>query len=213
MTNEAAENFLVPNATFFVELFAFALIVFIIGRYIIPPINKAMTDRQQSIQRQFDESEQAKQAAEAAEREFRQQLSDARHEAARIREDAREQGAAIIAEMREQAQTESQRIIAASHAQLDADRQRVLTEMRAEVGDLATTLAGLIVGESLDDDERQQRTVERFIADLETDAPAGPDATDGAAAAAPRASGASVPTSEPEGSEPSGAGSSAPGAR
>lgn len=213
MTNEAAENFLVPNATFFVELFAFALIVFVIARFIIPPINKAMNDRQESIRRQFEESEQAKQAAEAAEREFRQQLSDARHEAARIREDAREQGAAIIAEMREQAQTESQRIIAASHAQLDADRQRVLTEMRAEVGDLATTLAGLIVGESLDDDERQQRTVERFIADLETDAPtAGPGGTDGAGSAAP-AAGASARTGEPEGSEPSGAGSSAPGAR
>jgi F-type H+-transporting ATPase subunit b len=213
MTNEAAENFLVPNATFFVELFAFALIVFVIGRYIIPPINKAMNERQESIRRQFEESEKAKQAAEAAEREFRQELSDARHEAARIREDAREQGAAIIAEMREQAQTESQRIIAASHAQLDADRQRVLTEMRAEVGDLATTLAGLIVGESLDDDERQQRTVERFIADLETDAPAGPAGTDGTADVAAPASGASARTGESEGSAPSGAGSSAPGAR
>jgi F-type H+-transporting ATPase subunit b len=213
MTNEAADNFLVPNATFFVELFAFALLVFVIGRYIIPPINKAMTERQEKIQRQFEESEKAKQAAEAAEREFRQQLSAARHEAARIREDAREQGAAIIAEMREQAQTESQRIIAASHAQLDADRQRVLTEMRAEVGDLATTLAGLIVGESLDDDQRQQRTVERFIADLETEAPAGPAGTDGAADVAAPTSGAPARTGEPEGSEPSGAGSSAPGAR
>jgi F-type H+-transporting ATPase subunit b len=177
MTNEAASNFLVPNATFFVELFAFGLLVYVIGRYIIPPINKVMTERQESIRRQFEESEKAKEAAQAAEREFREQLSEARHEAARIREDAREQGAAIIAEMREQAQAESKRIIAASHAQLDADRQRVLTELRSEVGDLATTLAGLIVGESLEDDKRQQRTVERFIADLEADEAAG--STDG----------------------------------
>jgi F-type H+-transporting ATPase subunit b len=169
MTNEAASNFLVPNATFFAELFAFGLLVFVIARYIIPPINKVMNERQESIRRQFEESEKAKEAAQAAEREFREQLSEARHEAARIREDAREQGAAIIAEMREQAQAESKRIIAASHAQLDADRQRVLTELRSEVGDLATTLAGLIVGESLEDDKRQQRTVERFIADLEAD--------------------------------------------
>jgi F-type H+-transporting ATPase subunit b len=174
-TNLAAENFLVPNATMIVELLAFLVILFLLARYVIPPINKALTERQESIRRQFEESEQAKQAAEAAEQEFRSELADARHEAARIREDAREQGAAIIAEMREQAQAESRRIIAASHAQLDADRQRVLTEMRAEVGDLATTLAGLIVGETLDDDARQQRTVERFIADLETEA-----ATDGA---------------------------------
>ncbi len=165
----AADNFLVPNATFFIELLVFALILFLIGRYIIPPINKAMSQRQESIRRQFEESQQAKEAAEAAEREFREQLAEARHEAARIREDAREQGAAIIAEMREQAQAEANRIIAAAHAQLDADRQRVLTELRAEVGDLAVKLSELIVGESLDDDERQQRTVERFIADLESE--------------------------------------------
>jgi F-type H+-transporting ATPase subunit b len=45
----------------------------------------------------------------------------------------------------------------------------VLTELRAEVGDLAVKLSELVVGESLDDDERQQRTVERFIADLESE--------------------------------------------
>ncbi len=181
MTNEAASNFLVPNATFFVELFAFALLVFVIGRYIIPPINKAMAERQESIRRQFEESEKAKAAAEAAEREFREQLSEARHEAARIREDAREQGAAIIAEMRVQAQAESKRINAAAHAQLEADRQRVLTELRAEVGDLAVSLAGLIVGETLDDDRRQQRTVERFIADLEAQDTDGSGGSDDAA--------------------------------
>lgn len=163
----AQENFLVPNATFFVELFAFALILFALARWVIPPINKAMAERQERVRRQFEESEQAKASAEAAEREFREQLSDARHEAARIREDAREQGAAIMAEMRAQAQSESERIIAAANAQTEANRQRVITELRAEVGDLAVTLAGRIVGESLEDDERLERTVEGFVAELE----------------------------------------------
>ncbi len=168
-TNEAASNFLVPNATFIVELAVFALILFLLARYVIPPINKAMAERQDRIRQQFEESEQAKAAAEAAEREFREQLSDARYDAARIREEAREQGATIVAEMREQAQTEAQRIIAAANAQMEASRQRVLTELRAEVGDLAVTLAGRIVGESLEDDTRQQRTVERFLSELESD--------------------------------------------
>ena len=161
------DNFLVPNATFFVELFAFGLILFALARYVIPPINKAMSERQERVRKQFEESEQAKSAAQAAEREFREQLTDARHEAARIREDAREQGAAIVAEMREQAQAEAERIVSAANAQMEANRKRVLTELRAEVGDLAVTLAGRIVGESLEDDERQQRTVQRFLSELE----------------------------------------------
>jgi F-type H+-transporting ATPase subunit b len=163
-----ASNFLVPNGTFFVELISFGIIVFILYKYVIPPINKAMTARQDAIRRQFAEADDAKQAALKAEQEFKAQIADARHEAAKIREEAREQGAEIIAEMREQAQAEAARIVEHGHAQLVAERQQAVTSLRAEVGSLATELAGRIVGESLEDDERSTRVVDRFLADLET---------------------------------------------
>jgi F-type H+-transporting ATPase subunit b len=164
----AAENFLVPNATFVVELLVFVVILVLLGRYVLPRINRALTERQQAIRRQFAEAEQARANADAAEQEYRSQLVQARHEAARIREEAREEGAAIIAEMREQAQAESARIIRHAHLQVDAERQQVVQQLRTQVGTMATTLAGRIVGESLEDDERRNRTVERFIATLES---------------------------------------------
>ena len=71
--------------------------------------------------------------------------------------------------MREQAQAESARILAQAKAQMEAERTQVMTQMRGEVGGLATTLAGRIVGESLDEDERARRTVDRFLADLESE--------------------------------------------
>jgi F-type H+-transporting ATPase subunit b len=161
-------NFLVPNGTFLVELFAFAIILFILGRWVIPPINRAMTKRQDAIRQEFADLEEAKSEANQAKEEFTSQIADARHEAARIREEAREQGAAIIAELREQAQTEASRIVEHAHAQIQAERQQALASLRAEVGTLATTLAGRIVGESLDDDARSGRVVERFLDDLDT---------------------------------------------
>jgi F-type H+-transporting ATPase subunit b len=163
-----ASNFLVPNGTFFVELFAFAIIVWILAKFVIPPINRAMTARQEAIRQQFHELDEAKQKAHDSEEAFKSQLTDARHEAARIREEAREQGAAIVADMREQGQAEAARIVEHGHAQVEAERQQALASLRAEVGTLATTLAGRIVGESLDDDERSGRVVDRFLADLET---------------------------------------------
>ena len=48
-----------------------------------------------------------------------------------------------------------------------AERQQAVASLRAEVGTLATTLAGRIVGESLEDDERSARVVDRFLADLD----------------------------------------------
>jgi F-type H+-transporting ATPase subunit b len=160
-------NFLVPNGTFFVELIAFAIMFFIIARYIVPPINKAMTDRQDAIRNQFAELDEAKAAAHSAEDEFKAQIADARHEAARIREEAREQGAAIVSEMREQAQAEAARIVEHAHAQIEAERQQAAASLRTEVGSMATSLAGRIVGESLEDEARQSRVVERFLEELE----------------------------------------------
>ena len=162
-----ADNFLVPNATFLVELIAFGIMVWIFGRYLIPPINKAMTERQEAVRRQFAELDEAKSDARKAESDYKEQLNNAKHEAARIREEAREQGAQIVQDAREKAQTEADRIIEHAHAQVEADRKTAFASLRRDVGSLATTLAGRIVGESMDDDERQGRVVERFLADLE----------------------------------------------
>ena len=162
-----ASNFLVPNGTFFVELFAFVLILVVLARYIIPPINKAMGDRQEAIRKQFADLEEAQGDARKAESEYKEQLNNAKHEAARIREEAREQGAQIVQEAREKAHTEADRIVEHAHAQIEADRKAAFASLRRDVGSLATTLAGRIVGESMDDDERQGRVVERFLADLE----------------------------------------------
>ena len=164
---ETESNFLVPNATFFVELAAFALLFYLLGKYVIPPINRAMTNRQEAIRKEFADLDQARADANAAEAEFKAQIADARHEAARIREEAREQGAQIVSEMRQQGESEKARIIDGAHTQIAAERQQAVASLRAEVGTLATTLAGRIVGESLEDDERSGRVVDRFLADLD----------------------------------------------
>ena len=165
---EETSNFLIPNGTFFVELGAFALLFYLLARYVIPPINSAMTARQEAIRAEFAEAETAQQKANSAEEELKAQLADARKEAGRIREEAREQGNGIVAEAKEQALVEAQRVKEHAQAQIAAERQQALTTLRAEVGTLATSLAGRIVGESLDDDERSGRVVDRFLADLES---------------------------------------------
>ncbi|MDQ6935922.1 MAG: F0F1 ATP synthase subunit B [Actinomycetota bacterium] len=162
-----ASNFLVPNGTFFAELFAFAIIVFLLGKYVIPPINRAMTARQQAIRKEFADLEQAKSDANQAEHEFRAQITDARHEAAKIREEAREQGAGIIADAREQAKSEAERLVEHAHGQIEAERKQTIATLRTEMGNMATTLASRIVGESLNDEDRQRRVVDRFLSDLD----------------------------------------------
>ncbi len=145
----------------------FIVVFGVLGKMLMPRIQQTLTQRTQLIEGGLARSEEAQAEALQLLEQYRQQLADARHEAARMREEAREQGAQIIFEMREQAQAEARRVTEAAQAQIAADRQQALTSLRAEVGALATELASRIVGESLTDEARQSRVVDRFLNELE----------------------------------------------
>ncbi|HLN75481.1 MAG TPA: F0F1 ATP synthase subunit B [Nocardioidaceae bacterium] len=167
---ETKINPLLPHPVEIVlSLVVFALLYFAVKKWVVPNFEKTFAERTEAIEGGLAAAETKQAEADAKLAELNRQLSEARHEAARIREEAREQGATIVAEMRQQAQTEAARIVEHAHTQIEAERQQAVTSLRAEVGTLATSLAGRIVGEALDDDARQSRVVERFLAELETE--------------------------------------------
>ena len=169
---EGELNPLVPHPIeIILALVVFGILFFAVKKFVVPAFEATYAERTAAIEGGLAAAETKQAEADAKLAELEQQLSEARHEAARIREEAREQGAAIIAEMRQQAQAESARIVEHGKTQIEAERQQAVTSLRAEVGALATGLAGRIVGESLEDEARQSRVVERFLADLESGTP------------------------------------------
>jgi F-type H+-transporting ATPase subunit b len=145
----------------------FLLVFGFLGKMFLPRIQKTLAERTDLIEGGLNRADEAQAEAKEVLEQYRQQLAEARHEAARMREEAREQGAQIIAEMREQAQAEARRLTESAQAQISSERQQALTSLRAEVGALATELASRIVGESLADQARQSRMVDRFLDELE----------------------------------------------
>ena len=165
---ESTINPLIPHTPeIILGLIVVAILYIGIAKFIVPNFEKAYADRTAAIEGGIENANAKQAEADAKLAQLEAQLADARHEAARIREQAREEGAAIKAEMRIEAQAEAERIVTAGKAQVEAERQAAATSLKTEVGSLATGLAGRIVGESLDDDERSSRVVERFLADLE----------------------------------------------
>ena len=195
-------NFLLPNGTFIVELAIFLIILGVFWKYVVPPVRKAMGERQDMIRRQIEESRQAHERLEQAEAKYREVLTVARTEAAKIRDEARAEAGKIKAELREQAEREVNQIRLRGEEQLATQREQVLRQLRAELGELAVTLAGRIVGESMTDEARRRGTVDRFIQELEgmparagaeasadTGAPATESATESATGPAARTGG------------------------
>jgi F-type H+-transporting ATPase subunit b len=166
--NTASTNPLLPSwPEFIIGTILFALVFGFLAKLALPRIQATLADRTDKIEGGLARADEAQEEAKQLLEQYRQQLAEARHEASRLREEAREQGAQIIADMREQAQAEARRVTEAAQAQIQAERQQALTSLRAEVGTLATELASRIVGESLADQARQSRMVDRFLDELE----------------------------------------------
>ncbi|MFI7616819.1 F0F1 ATP synthase subunit B [Nonomuraea terrae] len=150
-----------------VGIFSFAVVAFFLIKVLTPRIQKVLNERTDAIEGGIKRAEGAQAEAQELLKQYRDQLAEARHEAARLREEAREQGAQIKAELREEAQAEARRLVEAAHAQIEADRQQAFAQLRTEIGRLSADLASRIVGEVLEDEARQRRTIDRFLDDLE----------------------------------------------
>jgi len=150
-----------------VGVIAFGLLCFVLMKYVFPRMEQTFRARVEAIEGGLAKAEAAQAEANQLLAQYKQQLAEARTEAARIRDEARAEAVSIKNDIMAQAQEERDRIIATGTEQLAAERATIVRELRSEVGSLAVTLAGKIVGESLEDEARRRGTVERFLTDLE----------------------------------------------
>lgn len=77
------ENFLLPNGTIFVETIIILVVLFIFFRYIVPPVRRAMRERNEMVQRSVDESRAADEKFRQAKDRYQDALAEARAEADR----------------------------------------------------------------------------------------------------------------------------------
>ena len=162
-------NPLLPHtAEIIVGAVAFLLLFALLRKMVFPKFEQAYAARTEAIEGGIKRAEEAQAEAAAALEQYKAQLADARAEAARIRDEARAEGKQIVDQLTAEAREAAARITASSEAALAAQRQQVVTALRAEIGTLATQLAERIVGESLADDDRSRRVVDRFLTDLES---------------------------------------------
>ena len=109
---------------FIIGTIVFLVAFGVLAKMLMPRIQQTLTERTELIEGGLARSEEAQAEAKELLYLYREQLAEARHEAARLREEAREQGAQIIAEMREQAQAEARRVTEAAQAQVEAECSR-----------------------------------------------------------------------------------------
>lgn len=170
MTTLAGGNFLIPDATFLVELAIFVVLAAALFKYAIKPLRAGLAVRQDELRKQLEDNKAANERLESAEAEFAKAIAEARAEASKIREEANRQRLATIESAKTEARTAAEAVTKQAEERLALQQRQIAAELRRDLGKLAVELAGRIVGESLADEELQRRVVDRFLAELEQDA-------------------------------------------
>ena len=149
---------------------AFGIVFFALAKFAFPAISKTLEDRADAIEGGLARAENSQAEAAAMLEQYRAQLADARTEAANIRAEAQAEKTGMIEAARGEAAAAAATVTERAQAQIEAERSQAMTTLRRDVSELALTLAGKVVGESLTDDARAASVVERFVADLEKSA-------------------------------------------
>ncbi|MFT8356274.1 MAG: F0F1 ATP synthase subunit B [Bifidobacterium aquikefiri] len=138
-------------------------------KFMLPRFQKIFDERASKIEGGISKAKVAQEEADAAKKKFEDQLKSARVDASKIRDDARAEASHIIADARSRAETEAAQITANAQRSIESQQQQALVSLKSEVGALATSLAGKILGTRLQDDSVQSSMLDSMIDELGQD--------------------------------------------
>jgi F-type H+-transporting ATPase subunit b len=138
--------FLLPNGTFFIELFVSIILIVLIYKYVLPPINKAMAERQEKIRTALESADQARADAEAADDERRKVLEQARQQAREIVATANRTAEQVRTDAQARGQVEYERIVGNADVEIALARQRAVEEAASRMGEVVMEVVERIIG-------------------------------------------------------------------
>ncbi|MBI1844074.1 MAG: F0F1 ATP synthase subunit B [Actinobacteria bacterium] len=162
-TCEEAPNPILPAVDEMVwGTLAFLVVFFGIAKFGYPAIKKGMDDRTARIAGDLDAADKAKVDAETVRNEYERRLADAKNEASRIIEEARQAADGVRRDLIARAEAEAEELRRRNAEAVAGERGRVMAEMQGQVASLAIELAEKVVEASLDREANLQ-LIENYI--------------------------------------------------
>src|ERR687884_679063 len=140
----------------FWEVITFFILIFLLIRYVYPPIRDQIRQRQSEIERAIDEAQKTRSEARELLAEYRRQIDE-----------ARKQGEAQRERTKKEAREEGERIIQRAREEIERERDAALREVRREVADMVVAASEQVIGRELDRDEHE-RLISEALDNLET---------------------------------------------
>ncbi|HET7688189.1 MAG TPA: F0F1 ATP synthase subunit B [Candidatus Macondimonas sp.] len=138
------------NATLIGQMITFGLFVWVMMKFVWPPLTQAMQERQQRIAEGLAAAEQGNTQLERSRQEAESALQAARQQAAEILAQANRRGAEMIEQAKQAAREEGERQIRSAEALIAQEVSQARESLRREVADLAMAGAARILKREID---------------------------------------------------------------
>lgn len=158
-------------STFIGQLAGFAIIVWLLVKFVVPPVRKLMAAQQESVRKQLEEAAAAAARLAEAGQAHSAALTNAEAEAQRVTAEARSDAERITEQLRGQAGVDAERVKAAGGQQVGLMRAQLIRELRSSLGAESVQRAAELVRDHVADPQRQSATVDRFLDELDAMAP------------------------------------------
>ncbi|MCB0925832.1 MAG: F0F1 ATP synthase subunit B [Mycobacterium sp.] len=139
-------NFLIPNGTFFFVLAIFLIVLGVISKFVVPPIQKVLGEREAMVAKTTEDNRRAAEQEASAEADYTAEIAVARTEAAAIRDHARSEGRAVVDQMRGEANEYVAGTVQQANDELKVASDAIADQLRDSVETLSVTLANRVIG-------------------------------------------------------------------
>jgi len=153
-----------PLSAIWPTMIAFLVLFVVLWKFAFPPITKMLEERATNIRESLERAEQTKVEAERLLEEYKQQMAEARGEAAKVIEQGRKVAEAMKDEIVAKAKEDAAAVVAKAHEAMQAEKKAAIAELQAQVADLSVAVAGKIIGEKLTTADHA-RLIDTFMAE------------------------------------------------
>ncbi|HLN53176.1 MAG TPA: F0F1 ATP synthase subunit B [Lentimicrobium sp.] len=142
---------------------AFALLLLILGKFVWPPVMRALKDREVAIEQSLHQAEAARREMENLQFTNEKLLKEAKEERDALLRDARKVREKLIDDARDRAAQEAERILESARERIQHEKMAAITDLKNQVANLSVEIAEKLISQELSDPAKNKKFVEKSL--------------------------------------------------
>ena len=147
-------------------LIAFLVVFGVLAKFGFPAIVNMVDSRKQYIDESLKKAHEASARLENIQKEGETMLQEARQKQAQILKEAADTREAIVSKAQEPARHEAARLIEEAKADIAQEKAAAISEIRAQVAELSVKVAEKILRKELSSEAKQMETIDRLLDEI-----------------------------------------------